>query len=110
MFEDLVALVMHPPRVWRATPCEYRKTNAIRNVGGVVLSEDGIYQGYLDSFEVGFAKHYPITEAINLDTLNLYVGGLVSSKYRVVIVRKEVIGNVSEVIHVKVFASSLIDA
>jgi hypothetical protein len=110
MFEDLIAFVMRPSWVWRATPCEYGKTNAIRNVGSVVLSEDGICQGYFNSFEVRFAKHYPITEAIYLDTLNFYAGGLPDSRCRFVIVREEVIGNVSEVIHVKVFASSRIKA
>ncbi len=46
----------------------------------------------------------------DLDTFDLYVDALLSSRCRVGIAREEVVGDVPEVIHVEISLSDLIEA
>ena len=75
-----------------------------------MLEEDGICRGYFKRLEIRFIKHFTVTDTIDSNTLDLYADGLLGSWSRLGIVREEEVGDVSEVIHVEVLASGLIDA
>ena len=111
MSEDLVVLVTRPLGIRRAAARVNGKTNALCNVGGVVLEEDGVCGGHFHGLEVRFAEHLLVAETVDLDTLDLGAGGLLGGSWRrCVTIRQEVVGNVAEVPHVEVLARDLIRA
>jgi len=110
VFEHLVILVVHPLWIWRTTSCKNGKFDAFRNVRGVVFGKERICQGNLNPLKVWFVTHLPVADAVDSNTLDVYADGMLNSWRGFVIVREKLIGDVSEVDHVKVLARGLIDA
>lgn len=110
VFEDLVILIVHPLWVWSTTSGKNGKFDAFRNVGNIVFGEDRICRGNLKSLKVWFFAHFLVADAVDPNSFDPYADGLLSSWCRFGFVREKVVGHMSEVVHVKVSASSRIDA